>query len=526
MRRLGYILLAILALAVVIFGLGYGALRSTAVRSRIERSLTTSLGRPVTLGGISIGLLPTPTLDARDVRIGGADANSAPGLSLTSLHVVPEVSSFLPGRTLTIDRVDLRGLTIAFRRDRNGKWLLPVVPSPTPAPEPGAPASAAPAVNIKSLNIREGRIRIVDDSLRTARDAPTITTISAIEARLEAAGGVIEAPDFRGKLGSTTVNGSAKMGTKGATLHLTSESIGSADLPALFALATIQPYPDLTISGKAPFELTTTIAPDFRTFVATGTASIERVKFGVLTLDAMSSAFRYEKGIFTLDPFTFTFYGGRQKGTVAVDLSRTVPGYSIRSSLTGLDVNRALSATTTMKDFLIGTADMTLSVKGSGSTAPAIQRSLAGSTKFKVAAGSIRMPILAAINQALGITEGTGRDTKFQSFSGSAAIGGGKAHTDDLQLLAGESSVVGGGTLGFDQSLDFRLRALFSAAKSKELTGKLRPLARLENANGQLEMPLTVRGTATAPRTMVDVGSVAKQQVQEEIQKGLQKLFK
>ena len=81
-------------------------------------------------------------------------------------------------------------------------------------------------------------------------------------------------------------------------------------------------------------------------------ASIERVELGILTLDAMSAPFRYEKGVFTLDPLTFTFYGGKQSGAVSVDLNRAVPSYAIRSTLTGLEVNRALSATTTMEDFL------------------------------------------------------------------------------------------------------------------------------------------------------------------------------
>ncbi len=526
MRRLAYVVIGILLLILALFGAGFAALRSDAARNKIESALSSSLGRPVRLGGIDVALLPTPALDARDVRIGDADSNAAPGLSLTSLHVVPKVSSFLPGRTMTIERVDLRGLTIAFRRDSTGTWLLPVVPAPTPKPPAGAPPSATPAVDVRSLNVSEGRIRIVDDGLPSPKGGPTITTISDIEARLEAVGGAIKVPDFSGRLGQTTVKGSAEAGPQGTTLQLSSESIDNADLGSLFALATIAPSSDLTISGKAPFELTTTVASDFKTFVATGKASIEHVTLGTLALDAVSAPFRVERGMLTLAPFAFTFYGGKQSGAVSVDLNRTVPAYSIRSTLTGLDVNRALSATTTMKDFLQGSADLTANVKGSGNTAPDIQRSLTGSVKFKVSDGSIRMPLLAALNQALAITEGAGTDTKFQSLSATAAIGGGKARTDDLQLRAGELSIGGAGTLGFDQSLDFKLRALFSPAKSQELAGRVGAIGRLRNAGGQIDVPLTVTGTATAPKTAVDVGSAAKKQVQEELQKGLQKLFK
>jgi AsmA protein len=521
MRRLFYVLIALLVLVLALFGLGYGALHSSAVHQKIEEALTSALGQPVELGGFGVALFPTPALDVHAVRIGGADSNSAPGLSLASLHVVPEVKSFLPGRTLTIDHVELRGLTIALRKDKTGKWLLPVAPAPAPAG-----AGGAPPVNLRLLQVRDGRIRIVDDSLTGPKGEPTVSTISNIAADLEAAGGDIKAPRFTGTLGRTTVTGAAEAGPKGAALRLTSESIESADLPALFAVAGMRPYPGLAISGKAPFELNTTIAPDFKTFVATGKAAIERVKLGTLALDDMSSEFRFEKGVFTLNPFTFTFFGGQQQGSVAIDLSQPAPVYTIRSSLNGLDVNRALSATTTMKDFLLGSASVTTDVKGSGSSAPAIQKSLTGTVKFQLVNGVIKnFPLFARVNQALGITEGNDDDTKFESLSGTAAIGGGKAKTNDLLLKAGELSMNGAGVLGFDQSLDFKLHAVMSAAKSQQLLGKLGPLGRLRNAQGEIVVPVTVTGTTRAPKYGVDVGSVAKKQAKEEIQKGLIKLF-
>ncbi len=521
MRRLLYVLIGLAVLVLALFGLGYGALHSSTVHKKIEAALTAALGQPVELGGFEVSLFPTPALDVRAVRIGGADSNAAPGLSLASLHVVPEVKSFLPGRTLTIDHVELRGLTIALRKDKTGKWLLPVAPVPAGGGGTGG-AGGAPPVNLRLLQVRDGRIRIVDDSLTGPNGEPTVSTISNIAADLEAAGGDIKAPHFTGTLGRTTVTGAAEAGPKGASLHLASESIESADLPSLFAVAGMRPYPGLAISGKAPFELNTTVAPDLKTFVATGKAAIEHVKLGTFALDDMSSEFRFEKGLFTLSPFTFTFFGGKQQGAVAIDLSQPVPVYSIKSSLSGLDVNRALSATTTMKDFLLGRATVTTDVKGSGSSAPAIQKSLAGTVKFQLTNGVIKnFPLLARVNQALGITEGNDNDTKFESLSGTAAIGGGKAKTSDLLLKAGELSMTGGGVMGFDHSLDLKLQAILSAAKA----AKLGPVAHLRNAKGEISIPVTVSGTTTAPKYGIPVGAVAKKAVQEQVQKGLQKLF-
>ena len=525
MRRLVFILIGLVVAVLVLAGIGIGLINSAAARNRIAQALSSALGQPVAIGSFSVGLFPVPALEAGDVRIGGADSNAAPGLALSELRVLPELTSLLPGRTLTVNRVDLRGLAISLRKDKSGKWLLPVAPAPT-----GGGGAGGPGVDLHQLQVHGGRIRVVDDSLVTKAGGPTITTISDIEAELQAAGGALRVPSFTGKLGQTSVSGAAEAGPKGATLHLASQSIENADLPALFALAAMPPYPELSISGKAPFELNTNVAPDFKTFVATGKASIERVKFGTFILDRMSSSFRYDKGIFTLDPFSFIFFGGKQQGTVAIDLNQPAPVYTIKSSITGLDVNRALSATTSNKDFLYGTASLSTNVKGSGSSAPAIQKSLVGTAKFQLANGVIKnFPLLAAVNQALGITEGTSKDTKFESMSGTAAIGGGKARTNDLLLKAGELTMTGAGEFGFDQSLNMKLKTIVSSAKSQQLLAKLGPLGRLRNAQGELVIPVTVSGTTTAPKYGVDVGSVAKQQVKEQVQqgveKGLMKLF-
>jgi AsmA protein len=179
-----------------------------------------------------------------------------------------------------------------------------------------------------------------------------------------------------------------------------------------------------------------------------------------------------------------------------------------------------------MKDFLLGSANVTTDVKGSGSSAPAIQKSLTGTVKFQLVNGVIKnFPLLARINEALGLTAGNDKDTKFESFTGTAAIGGGKAKTNDLLLKAGEFTMQGAGVMGFDQSLDFKLQAVVSAAKSQELLAKLGPLSQLRNSQGQIAIPVTVSGTTTAPKYGVAVGSVAKKAVEGELQKGLNKLL-
>lgn len=522
MRRLLYVVVGLVVLLAVLVIGGLRAINSEAGREKLAAELSHALGQPVQIGGMSLSLFPTPSLQAKKIRIGTGDSSAAPGVTLRRVRVVPQLASFLPGRSRTIDHVELVGLVVSARRDAQGRWHLPL-PTKSTARDT---AAAGPGIALRNLRLRESAIRVVDDELRAKSGGPTITTISDIAADLQTAGGVLKVPQFSGRLGGTVVSGAVEAGPRGAQLRLGSESIRNADLPSLFALAGMTPYPGLAIDGKAPFEMQTSIAPDFSTFVVTGKAAVERVRLGTLALEQLQSPFRLANGVFTLDPLTFTMYRGHQKGSVQVDLTKPAPVYTIKGSMDGLDVNQALSATTTMKDFVAGTARMTTNLTGSGSSAPAIQRSLAGTVKFEMKDGVLKnFPLLAAINQALGLTVGDTKDTKFELLSGTATVGGGRARTDDLLLKAGEIGMTGAGVLGFDKSLDFRLNALLSRERTQQLVQKSATIQRLANDRGEVTIPVRVTGTTTAPKYTVDVGSVAKKQVQEEVRKGLLKLF-
>lgn len=520
-RRSLYLLVGLVGLFVVLAVGALQALKSGVAQSRIAGALSSALGQRVVIGELSASIFPTPSLSARSIRIGGADSTAAPGISLATLHIVPRLSSILPGRTLTIDHVDLTGLSISVRRDSAGRWLVPVPPSPSVDTSDGRAA-----IDLNQLRARGGSIRIVDDQLRAPEGGPTVTTITGVEADMQATGGRVKLSRFTGRLGESVVTGSADLGAEGAELRIRSESIHPADVPALFALAGMQLSPLLSISGKAPFEMTIALPPGFATHKVTGKAAIDQVKFGTLAFESLQAPFHLENGVFTLDPLSLTTYGGRQLGIVSVDLKQPVPVYTIRTSVQNLDVNRALSANTTMKNFLAGKGRLAGNVRGSGNTAATLKRTLTGTLEFELKDGVIRnFPLLAAINQALGITQGTDRDTRFQSLSGTATLSGGTARTNNLVLRAGELSLTGKGTMGFDQRLDLRMTASASPAMSSGLGQRVALLKRLSNDRGQVTFPVRVTGTTTAPKISVDLGSIAKKQLEGKVETGLLELL-
>lgn len=505
MRRAILVLVAVVILLAVVCFIGLQALAGGAGKDRIAAALSKALGLPVTIGHLSISFFPSPALSANQVQIG-----TATGVSVSNLRVVPDVWSFLPGHTKTIERVDLIGLTVSATRDASGHWLLPIPPTH------GTSSGGGSSLDLNALRIRDGAIRVVDDSLHTT------STITAVSADVAMKGGVITAPDFTGQIGSTVVKGSARYSPAGVALHLSSASIGNADLPTLFALAGMRPYPGLSIQGNAPFDMTSQIGADLHSMTVTGKADIEHLHLASIALDSVHAPFRLEKKVFTIDPMTFGVYGGHEQGRVAIDMTPAVPVYAIRSTITGLDVNRALSAMTTMGGKLSGTARVTTDVKASGTTQPAIEQSLTGTLAFGVIKGVVKnFAILSAIDKALGVAGQSPQDVAFDSLTGTATLGGGHAETKDLTLRAGDLSMVAQGTYGFDQSLNLKTATQLSASRTKDLAQRVALVQKLETAQGTLTIPVTVTGTASSPRFAPDVSALAKQHLPDIVKQFL-----
>jgi hypothetical protein len=135
-------------------------------------------------------------------------------------------------------------------------------------------------------------------------------------------------------------------------------------------------------------------------------------------------------------------------------------------------------------------------------------------------------PLLSAINRALRLAEGEGRDTRFERLSATLTFPGagassadGHAMTDDLVMVARDVRVEAAGRLGFDRSLDLAGQAVLSPARSAEAIRSIRELSGLRNDRGELELPLTIRGTVDDPAFGIDLKSLAARSLKEELRR-------
>jgi AsmA-like C-terminal region len=156
-------------------------------------------------------------------------------------------------------------------------------------------------------------------------------------------------------------------------------------------------------------------------------------------------------------------------------------------------------------------------VTGSGMTQAAIEKSLAGTVEFSVQNGEVHnLSVLTTIDRVFGSGSSGGADTKFEVLSGTATIANGQAKTTDLTLKSGDLTLAGAGTLALvDQSLNLVLTAQLSPARSAQIAHAVPLSSRLENASGQMQLPVKITGTATSPKVEgIAVTAISKQRVQ------------
>lgn len=515
------VLLGILAFVVV-----RQALDPASLRAMAESRLSAALGRRVTIGKMDVALFPSPAVTGGDIRVGDAGQAAAPSIGLQSLRIVPKLSSVF-SKPIVVDEVDIGGLSLTVRRDKDGRWVLPVPTGSAPADASGASGvDAASAVNVGRARLSDGSITIVDDASagRPARSA----SIRQIAATMRLEGGTAHLDALTASLGGSTIAGRGTASRSGLRFALEWRALEPAAVPEVFALLGMESPAGLSIAGDRP--LTLDIAVDAQgTVDVTGRLAASSVRFGTFALAGLESPLRFAANRLTLDPLTFTAYGGQQRGSLSADLIATPAAWTVRSAIDRVDVNQLLSANTSAKDKLSGTGRLKVDLRGA--TATPIERTVTGTIEAAVTNGVIRnFPLLASLNSALKLTGASDKDLGFESLTGSLHVADARATTNDLVARSGDLTLRAAGTMGFDQSLDLRGTATFTRAKSDDLVRQLKHLGGLRNPQGEIEVPLGVTGTATTPVFSIDasrmLGRAAEKEVKRQLNRGLKKLIK
>ncbi|MDV2502680.1 MAG: AsmA family protein [bacterium] len=257
----------------------------------------------------------------------------------------------------------------------------------------------------------------------------------------------------------------------------------------------------------------------FKRINARGDVRARRVVYKEWLLDNLQAKTSLRRGVFILNHLTFGLHGGRYDGSAVVDLDPASAGFSLQSSLVGVDVNNLLSAHAQLPNTLWGRLQATLDIKGRGHTAETLMPTLAGRGQVTVTDGHINMalardllnnmPVLKLVGLVPGFqklntctTQYTRQETTpFKTLTLPVSINRGVAAVapSTLVLDSQDIDVVTGPNPGFidlpRQEIHLRnIRAVFSRELTDQCLGADAKQI-LADQYGRMTFPFTIDGS-------------------------------
>ena len=507
-RRLIIAALIVLAIALLAGLVVMRLIDSDALRAVAETRLSSLLGQRVTIGAVGFSLLPSPSVTGRNIAI-GATADTVPSLHLSEILIVPRLRSLVSG-PIAIEEVTLDGLEVRILRDGTGHWRMPPV-------VPSAGQDAKTGLSVRRVRLRDARVRVFHAS---ARDGTRETSsLSSIAGEIVVDDEGLRAAPMTGRVGGAVIAGDALMGPQTATLSFRADRVDDGDLPALLGLMGVDRPSVLHLSKPASASVAIEIDRKRSQLSGRGSIRAPGVTVDPLRLQSLEAPFTTDGVRLVFEPSVFELYRGRHTGKFVVDLSSSPARWGLTNRIGDIAIGELLAALSGRDQRIDGVASMEGAL--GGRVGDPLDR-VEGSTRVRVRDGVIRdFPLLAAINRALRLAEGSSRDTRFESLTATFAIGGRQAATKDLVLVAREVRVEAAGRIGFDRSLDLSGQAALSPERTESAIRSVRELSALRNARGELEIPLTISGTADNPSIAIDLQAAIARALKEELRRRL-----
>jgi hypothetical protein len=136
------------------------------LRGPLVSTLEQNLGRPVTVGELSLELFPLPGVGVSDVRIAGETADAPPLAEVESIRLQPSLLALLGGQVV-VRSLEIRSPRITLPVDAEGTPVAPELgPGSASAPPPSdgeaeaeAEAASGPALAIDSITVEHARVQ-------------------------------------------------------------------------------------------------------------------------------------------------------------------------------------------------------------------------------------------------------------------------------------------------------------------------------------------------------------------------------
>lgn len=257
-----------------------------------------------------------------------------------------------------------------------------------------------------------------------------------------------------------------------------------------------------------------------------GALRIAQLRAFGLTSEAVAVTVRAAGGSLRVNPASARMYGGGYEGDIGLDVRGATPRLSVNERVTGVQAG-ALFEDLFDNSRIVGTADLSARLTGTGLTVGAIRRTLDGRITFSFRDGAVKgFDLWHMIRDARAVLRGEQRperpsgepQTAFGRLSGSGTVARGVMTSDDLAAQLPYMTVAGGGTFDLAESVvDYRLR----------VTVQRVPGVDGEEGEGELtglSVPVVISGPLADLSYRVDLASILRDRVQQEVDNARRRL--
>lgn len=197
---------------------------------------------------------------------------------------------------------------------------------------------------------------------------------------------------------------------------------------------------------------------------AGGQFTAKSLTLGLLKIGDIDSSYGFEKGVLKISKLLGTSYHGQWTGTFQIDGSTDGMPCDFQLQANSLDLNELLKSVAGKPDMVSGTLNLTVAGRGSAG-------SLSGITaqgSFEVHNGQlIHVGFIQDLAQAISNKDLAQPD--FSEAHGDFSVGQDTITISSFELDSSQFTLAGGGTIGFDGTVNFKLTMTFTPDFAKLL---------------------------------------------------------
>ena len=325
-----------------------------------------------------------------------------------------------------------------------------------------------------TLNLSSSSLRAIATTQNV--DLPPSTDAGQIFEAFQISGQVSGTPNrisfTNGNLGIDALSGTGNFMLQlgEAKPNLTGNlALGTLDVrPYMAAWSDQNPTGQILPWATTPIDLTALNSVNSQIDLTTPAIITDRLQLG-----QTDTSVKIENGTLTTNIRRAQIYNGQVDGSFAIGSSRGVPSLDIRTNVKSVDAMNFLMATSGFEK-VSGTADLTMSIQGSGRSQDAIMKSLSGSGSFNILNGQLigidASNLLSGVDQALvskqlplGAASGIGGTTDFNDLDGTFSMSQGRATVNKFQVQSRTLFMDAEGVIDMgNQDIDFRMRPMLS----------------------------------------------------------------